>query len=273
MTMTETARLFRIFDRYDILARITPGLLAPLVPGISLLIAFPQIVTGNIYRTIGSGVVMIGLLYLFASMARSRGRAVQHMLKQRSGGFPTEIVLRFRDNTIEMPTKRAYHAALQDLAPDFRLPDANAEAQDPDAADGIYRAVIRRLIDLRRGPKHPLIHNDNIAYGFWRNLLGMRGAALVLAVCASAAIVVMRTTQMTTGNMPLWAIARDAPATQVAAVVLLFLWIAFLLIIVRPPRVWDAGVAYAERLLASLPPPSVPKPKGRAPKGENQGAP
>jgi hypothetical protein len=175
MTMTETARLFRIFDRYDILARITPGLLAPLVPGISLLIAFPQIVTGNIYRTIGSGVVMIGLLYLFASMARSRGRAVQHMLKQRWGGFPTEIVLRFRDNTIEMPTKRAYHAALQDLAPDFRLPDANAEAQDPDAADGIYRAVIRRLIDLRRGPKHPLIHNDNIAYGFWRNLLGMRG--------------------------------------------------------------------------------------------------
>jgi hypothetical protein len=216
---------------------------------------------------------MIGLLYLFASMARSRGRAVQHMLKQRWGGFPTEIVLRFRDNTIEMPTKRAYHAALQDLAPDFRLPDANAEAQDPDAADCIYRAVIRRLIDLRRGPKHPLIHNDNIAYGFWRNLLGMRGAALVLAVCASAAIVVMRTTQMTTGNMPLWAIARDAPATQVAAVVLLFLWIAFLLIIVRPPRVWDAGVAYAERLLASLPPPSVPKPKGRAPKGENQGAP
>ena len=49
--------------------------------------------------------------------------------------------------------------------------------------------------------------------------------------------------------------------------VLLFLWIAFLLIIVRPARVWDAGVAYAERLLASLPAPSAPKPKGRAPKG------
>jgi hypothetical protein len=259
MTMTETARLFRIFDRYDILARITPGLLAPLVPGISLLIAFPQIISGNIYRTIGSGVVMIGLSFLFASLARSRGRAVQHTLKQRWGGFPTEIVLRFRDSTIEMPTKRAYHAALQDLAPDFRLPDASAEAQDPDAADGIYRAVIRRLIDLRRGPKYPLIHNDNIAYGFWRNLLGMREAALVLAVCASAAIVVTRTTQ--------------TPATQVTAVVLLFLWIAFLLIIVRPPRVWDAGVAYAERLLASLPPPSATKPKGRSPKGKNQGTP
>jgi hypothetical protein len=110
MTMTDSARLFRIFDRYDILARITPGLLAPLVPGVSLLIAFPKIVTGNIYQTLGSGVVMIGLLYLFASMARSRGRAVQHTLRQRWGGLPTEIVLRFRDSTIEMPTKRAYHS-------------------------------------------------------------------------------------------------------------------------------------------------------------------
>lgn len=170
-----------------------------------------------------------------------------------------------------MPTKRAYHAALQDLAPDFRLPDADAEAKDPDAADGIYRAVIRRLIDLRRGPKFPLIHNDNIAYGFWRNLLGMKGAALALAVCASAAIVVTRTAQTTTGNTRPWAIAQDAPATQVAAVALLFLWIAFLLIIVRSPRVWDAGVAYAERLLASLPPPLVSKPKGRSPKREIQG--
>jgi hypothetical protein len=39
--MTEPAGLFRMFDRYDVLARITPGLLAPLVPAFSLLIAFP----------------------------------------------------------------------------------------------------------------------------------------------------------------------------------------------------------------------------------------
>ena len=268
--MIESARIFRIFDRYDILARITPGLLAPLVPGISLLIAFPQIVTGNIYRTIGSGVVMIGLLYLFASMARSRGRAVQQNLKQRWGGFPTELILRFRDNTIEMPTKLAYHVALQDLAPDFRLPDASAEAQDPDAADGIYRAVIRRLIDLRRGPKYSLIHNDNIAYGFWRNLLGMKEAALVLVVSASATIAVASITESTTADKSLWAIARATSGAQVGAVVLLFCWMAFLLIFVRPPRVWDAVVAYAERLLASLPAPSPAKPTGRASKGASQ---
>ena len=214
---------------------------------------------------------MIGLLYLFAGLARSRGRAVQHTLRRRWGGFPTEIVLRFRDGTIELPTKRAYHAALQELAPDFRLPDANEEAQDPDAADGIYRAAIRRLIDLRRGSKYPLILNDNIAYGFWRNLLGMKGVALTLAGCASAAIVVARAAQVTTGDAPIWRAPWATPATQVAGIALLIIWAAFLLIMVRPPRVWDAGVAYAERLLASLPPPSAPKPKSRAPKGESQG--
>ena len=159
-------------------------------------------------------------------------------------------------------TKRAYHAALQELAPDFRLPDASAEARDPDAADGIYRAVIRRLIDLRRGPKYPLIHNDNIAYGFWRNLLGMKGVALALAGCASAAIVVTRTTQMTTGDTTALGDRSGCACHPGRGHCLLFLWVAFLLIIVRPPRVWDAGVAYAERLLASLPPPVSSKSKG-----------
>ena len=271
--MTEPAGLFRMFDRYDVLARITPGLLAPLVPAFSLLIAFPQIVSENIYRAIGSGVVMVGLFYVFAGLARSRGRAMKQTLRQRWGGFPTEIVLRFRDATIEMPTKRAYHAALQDLPPDFQLPDASAEAHDPDAADGIYRAVLRRLIDQRRGPKYPLILNDNIAYGFWRNLLGMKGVAIALASCASAAIVVARAAQANTADASFWAAARYTPATEVAGIALLILWAAFLLIIVRPPRVWDASVAYSERLLASLPPPSPPKPKSRAPKGGSQGTP
>lgn len=41
----------------------------------------------------------------------------------------------------------------------------------------------------------------------------------------------------TTANMPLWAIARDASATQMATFVFLCLWIAFLMFVVRrsPP--------------------------------------
>ena len=32
--------------------------------------------------------------------------------------------------------------------------------------------------------------------------------------------------------------------------------------VVRPPRVWDAGVAYVEQLLASLPPSVTPQAEG-----------
>ncbi len=85
-------------------------------------------------------------------------------------------------------------------------------------------------------------------------------AAILLAICASSAVTAAPTVQMTTTNMPLWAIARDASATQMATFVFLCLWIAFLMFVVRPPRVWGAGMAYAERHLASLPPSVIPPP-------------
>ncbi len=100
----------------------------------------------------------------------------------------------------------------------------------------------------------------------------MRVAAILLAICASVALAAASTVQMTTSNMPLWAIARDASAAQMAAFALLCLWIAFLMFVVRPPCVWDASVAYAERLLGVAPPPSLPKPKGRAPKSGSPSA-
>jgi len=90
----------------------------------------------------------------------------------------------------------------------------------------------------------------------------MRVAAILLAICASVALAAAPTVQMTTSNMPLWAIARDASAGQIAAFALLCLWIAFLMFVVRPPCVWDAGVAYAERLLGVAPPSVTPQAEG-----------
>jgi hypothetical protein len=82
----------------------------------------------------------------------------------------------------------------------------------------------------------------------------MRVAAILLAICASVALAAAPTVQMTTSNMSLWAIARDASAAQMAAFALHCLWIAFLMFVVRPPCVRDAGVSYAERLLGVAPP-------------------
>jgi hypothetical protein len=172
---------------------------------------------------------------------------VRHTLRQRWGGFPTEIVLRFRDATIEIPTKRAYHAALQDLAPAFQLPDASAEAHDPDAADGTYRAVIRRLIDQRRGP--PISTHSQRQHRVWFLAQPARNES-----CGNLTGGLRVSRHRGGASRPsddrrhiIWAAARRTPATRVTAIALLMLWVAFLLIIVRPLRVWDAGVAYAER--------------------------
>lgn len=255
--MSADSRLFKLFDRYDVLARMVPGALSVLIPLAGLLMAFPDLVAGNPLRAAGSGVVVVALSYLFINLARSRGRAIQEKLKRAWGGMPTEILLRHRDVSIEAPTKLAYHKELQKLAPDLALPDAAAEAAQPALADDLYRAAVRRLIEKRRDKKYYLILNDNIAYGFWRNLLGMRNISSVIGVCAMAAVLVscMNWPPMNTLNG--WFTAMSFAPLKLAALGFLALWEIFLFAIVRSHRVWDSGVAFAERLLASLPAPSM----------------
>lgn len=153
----------KLFDRYDLLARIVPGLLTVLIPSAAVLIADPTFRPSGPLQWISSSIVTVAVLWLLANWARSRGRWAQERLKKKWGALPTEIILRHRDHTIEAPTKQRYHAALRTIAPDVIFPDREAEAADPAAADDAYRSGIRRLIENRRGPQYALILGDNIA--------------------------------------------------------------------------------------------------------------
>ena len=114
---------------------------------------------------------------------------MQERLKANWGGLPTELLLSWSDTTIEAPTKHAYHKALQRFVPDIALPGPKEEQADRAAAMDRYRAAVRRLIEARRGPAHHLILNENISFGFWRNMLGMRWIAILLALFSMVALV------------------------------------------------------------------------------------
>ena len=230
----------KLFDRYDILARIIPGALAPLVPTIALTVGAPQIITGDFKALAGYSFISISAIFIFAQSARANGRRVQKRLSQRWGGMPTELLLTWNDQTIEIATKCAYHRALQRLATDITLPDIDQETRDPSGALGLYRSAVRRLIEMRRGPNYRLILNDNIAYGFWRNMLGMRSIALTASVISSLILLVLLHYNL---------------ATLSNALLGFFLtgaWVLFQCAVVGEKKVWDAGVAYAERLFSSL---------------------
>jgi len=240
----------RLFDRYDLLARVAPGLLPVLVPGASILIAYPEFQPHGMSQWAGSGVVGIAVLWLLASWARSRGRQIQEHLKKEWGGLPTEILLRHSDPTIEALTKRRYHAALKTIARDISFPDPPAERSDPDSADAAYRSAIRRLVEGRRGAKFQLILDDNIAYGFWRNLLGMKGPAILIALAVMSIIGIPELTAIATSSSDVISVV--IKPHRIIGAMLDLSWLAFLGFAVTSRQVWDAGKAYAERLLASL---------------------
>jgi hypothetical protein len=124
-------------------------------------------------------------LYLLASLARARGKKAEDKLIKRWGAWPTTILLRHRDATIDPITKARYHQALTALQGVGTLPTANQESGDPIHADNVYRSATKRVIELRRGPKHALLEYENASYGFRRNLFGLKWIAVAIALGAA----------------------------------------------------------------------------------------
>jgi hypothetical protein len=232
--------LMKSFDRYDLMARVLPGALAPLVPALALGIGLPQLVTADMRGLASYAFLTLAASAIASHSARSAGRTLQERLKVKWGGLPTELLLSWSDPTIEAPTKRAYHKALQRLVPDIALPGPEEEQADRAAAMDGYRAAVRRLIEARRGPAHHFILNENIAFGFWRNVLGMRWIAILLASLSMVALVLG------------WRLGVTQPTMLAPSCGLLLIWVAFQMYFVTAARVRDSGVAYAERLFASL---------------------
>jgi hypothetical protein len=138
--------------------------------------------------------------------------------------------------------RRRYHEKLIKLVPNVHLPTPEEEARDPAAADQAYEAYTRYLINQTRDTaKFPLIFEENINYGFRRNLWGMRPAGIVLAILGMG-IALGATYLAWIKNDPLWLVALGATVVNICLVV----WWA-----VRITSAWVfiPAKAYAERLL------------------------
>jgi hypothetical protein len=121
----------RFFDRYNRVARLYPALLtiAPLIWTVALL--HPGVMTGTAVRTVASSAMIFGGLYFLSSIARWRGKAVEGKLLDSWGGWPTTLLLRHRDDTIDRFTKGRYHTALERACDGLSLPSAEEETRDP----------------------------------------------------------------------------------------------------------------------------------------------
>lgn len=253
--------LTKLFDPYDLKARLSPALLV-LAPALVVLVCKfgPQ-------ATIGSATVSLlvtcGALFWLARWARTAGVAVQSKIWIRWGGTPTIRYLRHRESSLDPVTIERYHGVLANGI-NKTFPTSDEEAADPEGADNLYKSGIKWLMEQTRDPKkYSHLLKENIAYGFHRNMLGVKRTGIVLSVisllaalCWSGVIKVeapfiepSRFGDFTYANM----LAVLVPLSA------LFLWI----FAVTPLSMERASDAYSERLLQSCE--GLPKPPKKKP--------
>ena len=240
-----------LFDSYGRTARLYPGVVC-LLP---LLWHLPML-SGSVDLSLPEGVaaaaVGSALLYLIASFARYKGKALEPDLIAQWGGWPTSILLRHRDDRLDALTKARYHSQLSRLV-GLSMPSAADEQVDPERADATYRSATKWLIEARRGDAYSLLHKENAAYGFRRNLYGLRNLALMLGgLLLLLAVAVMA--EKTSGPFDPQSILNAVKAERgwATAAVLDLAYLAFFWFVVTPRYVFQSGTDYATALLRTL---------------------
>jgi hypothetical protein len=182
-----------------------------------------------------------GATYFLAMLARNQGKRVEPGLWQSWGGPPTTQLLRHAGPANPVLRDRWHKSLARLLGKPF--PTSEEERNDPAAADRLYEAAVRLLIEQTRDAKRlPLVFKENVHYGFCRNLYAMRPTGIVVSSIALLASVAAGIWFAKSGRLELlpWCCAAVSG-------LLLYWWIS------NVTRSWVRipALAYAERLLES----------------------
>jgi hypothetical protein len=229
-------KLFESFDKHNLQARIYPALIT-FLPGIASIFllwptAFPQ-------QTIAA-LVTAGGAFMVSNVVRGLGKSIEKRLIVQWDGLPTTHMLRHRDNP-NAPLLRRRREVLQKIT-GLKLPTESKERLDPKQADQIYIAATRVLITHVRvkRERYDLVHDENISYGFRRNLLALKPMGIAVALlCVIADFIWWHLNGV---------VAYPLVVSLLLNAALLTAWI----LLIRPQWVWQAGETYAERLFDTL---------------------
>lgn len=170
--------MFKVLDAYSLKARFFPALLAliPTLAALAILISWSKFGLTNLIVTVAIPV----LVYAAADIARRLGKSIEEQIYKQSGGKPSVTMLRYSDDTFDAAAKAHYCAFLSSKI-NQPPPTEKRERDDPEVADAFYdRAGAWLRENTRSATKFPVLFNENITYGFRRNLLGLKWPALGL---------------------------------------------------------------------------------------------
>lgn len=254
-------------DAYTMKARLVPAVIAG-APAFAFAAIFVS--WGSLgFTHLIAGTALTVLFAAFADVARRRGKAIEPMLIEHIGGLPSTTMLRHRDDTYDADTKAGYHAFIAAKLGKL-APTAAEEAADPATADSYYaRGAAWLRENSRDAKKFDILLNENISYGFRRNLLGLKLPGFLLnAVIVATCIAVL---------CHRWPVdlSSGLDAKLFAVVVIAALHAIYLALFVTEAGVVEAARTYARQLLLCTQSPHVagtPRPRATARQPSHRGA-
>src|SRR6266849_315781 len=187
--------------------------------------------------------VSLALGTLLSQLGRDLGKEKQRKLFESWGGVPTTQLLSHRASTLNTHTLARCHEALRQLRPELRIPRSrDEEMADVVSSDAAYVSCTDSLRELSRDKaKYPLVFEENVNFGFRRNLWAMKPAGVVIVSGSTVACFGKAWGQLASAGTV-------EPVSGVFAVTCVAMSVIWWLRI-TPTWVRTAAFAYAERLL------------------------
>jgi hypothetical protein len=230
-------------DEYTRNARLRPAFLVVLPIALTVAaLGFKQSATeGTLFGLASS----LGFTFLLSQLVRDRGKARELWLFEEWGGKPSTAMLRHNDPRLNVNTRARYHKRLSAMLPETSLPSAEQERENPAEADVAYASCGDYLLSKTRDrERFQLLFQENVNYGFRRNLWAMKPVGVAISILSLGALAFVTRLEARANTVPWF-----ANLTAVAIVALLLTW---WVVRITPSWVRIVADAYAVRLLASV---------------------
>lgn len=128
-----------------------------------------------------AAIVLVPLSFFFSQAGADFGKALERELWLKWSGPPTTRFLRHSNLEFNKVTRLRIHEKLRKFG--LHIPSEEEEIRDPFTADKYFESCTEELIRRTRdSSRFPLVFSNLTAYGFRRNLLGLKRIGLSLTI-------------------------------------------------------------------------------------------
>ena len=230
-------------NSYNLKARVYPVILS-LIPIIFIGSVY-SFHLQSYYQVLTSLGITTALYFLFSQLGRDKGKALEKEMWKKWSGTPTTQILRYSNDIIDKHTKKNYHHKLKELTGIGNELNEEFEKDFPQKADEIYQSWTKFLLSKTRDTKkYNLLFQENINYGFRRNLLGLKGIAILII------ILLMISSFFYSFIMGEYIVkfSSELLISEIILILILIFWIG----IVKENWIKIVAFSYAERLMETI---------------------